>query len=368
MAKNAIFIAATGKHVGKTTTSLGIFSGLQQRCQSVGFIKPIGQQYIKINETLMIDKDVYLLKNYFNLKTNIFDMSPVLLPSGFTRNFLDKKISKKKLKEKILLAFEKISSSNAYVLVEGTGHLGVGSIVNLNNAQVAKILNLDVVIVAPGGIGSTFDELSLNVMMCKKHKVRIRGIILNRVFDDKRDMIIEYVSKALKRWKIPLIGCIPFNKFLSAPSMKDFENLFKTKLISGKKHQYRHFLHMHFVAALSVDQYMKMKISNQMIVTHSKREDIILATIEKHKIGKNNKNDPKGGMILTSPIPPNKNIIEKAKEIDLPIIYIPMTAYEVIDMISHHIGKIRNEDTQKIEKAISLVKENINFDSLVRSS
>lgn len=38
-----IFVAATRQHVGKTTTSLAIMSGLQKRFDKVGFIKPVGQ-------------------------------------------------------------------------------------------------------------------------------------------------------------------------------------------------------------------------------------------------------------------------------------------------------------------------------------
>lgn len=35
-----IFVAATRQHVGKTTTSLAIVSGLMKRFDKVGFIKP----------------------------------------------------------------------------------------------------------------------------------------------------------------------------------------------------------------------------------------------------------------------------------------------------------------------------------------
>ncbi len=46
--------------------------------------------------------------------------------------------------------------------MEGTGHTGVGSIVNVNNARVAAALGLDMLLIANGGIGSAFDDLALN--------------------------------------------------------------------------------------------------------------------------------------------------------------------------------------------------------------
>ena len=47
------------------------------------------------------------------------------------------------------------------VVYEGTGHPGVGSVVDLSNAEVAKQLESEVILVLEGGIGNTLDRLSL---------------------------------------------------------------------------------------------------------------------------------------------------------------------------------------------------------------
>lgn len=44
------------QHVGKTTASLGIISGLQKRFDNVGFIKPVGQQHERTKEGILVDK------------------------------------------------------------------------------------------------------------------------------------------------------------------------------------------------------------------------------------------------------------------------------------------------------------------------
>lgn len=43
-----IFVAATKQHVGKTTVSLALMSGLKKRFDKVGFIKPVGQQHVEV--------------------------------------------------------------------------------------------------------------------------------------------------------------------------------------------------------------------------------------------------------------------------------------------------------------------------------
>lgn len=362
--KNAIFIAATGQNVGKSTLCLGIFAGLKKRHSSVGFIKPIGQQHVKINDDTVVDKDVVLFKNYFDLKTSWHDMSPVIIPAGFTRDYLDKKIDEKHLKNEIKKSFEKVESDYAFTIVEGTGHIGVGSIIGLNNAKVAQELGTDIVIIASGGLGSSFDELCLNIALCEQHGVKVRGVILNRVLESKKEMIQEYFPKALKRWNIPILGLIPFNDLLNTPAIEDFETLFDAKLISGQEYHYRHFQNPRLVAG-SLQSYQEEIKPNELIITPATREDIISKTLEKHtEAKKKNGIDLEGGMILTGRQAPSSSILELIKAHDIPVLYAPICSYDAMKMITSFIAKIRTGDTVKIERAISLVEENLDFDAL----
>jgi len=363
--KTSIFIAATGQNVGKTTLCLGLLSGLKKRFPSVGFIKPLGQQHVRINENTIVDKDVVLFKEHFQLQAEWRDMSPVILPAGFTRDYLDEKITEKELQQKIIDSFQKISEKNSYTVVEGTGHVGVGSIVNLNNAKVAASLNLEMVIIASGGLGSAFDELSMNIALCQLYNVPIRGVILNRVIDAKREMILDYFPKALKKWNIPLIGCVPYDEFLNTPVMKDFEVLFNTTLIAGEKHRYRHFQHSRLVAG-SLQAYRDEIIPNELIITPASREDIIIATLDKYLgVSKVEGKDFQGGMILTGRHAPTKEIIAYIKRFDVPVLYAPLCSYDAMKIITSYTAKTRNEDTLKVEKAIQLVEENVDFDLLI---
>jgi BioD-like phosphotransacetylase family protein len=360
--KNSIFIGATGQNVGKSTLCLGIIAGLQKRYKTVGFIKPVGQQHIKINDDTIVDKDVVLFKDYFGLKTEWSDMSPVIMPAGFTRDYLDGRVDEKCLEQKIEHSFNKIRSDNAFTVVEGTGHIGVGSIIGLNNAKVAANLGLEMVIIASGGLGSTFDELSLNIALCKQKGVNVRGVILNRVLDDKRSMIAEYFPKALKKWNIPLLGIVPFNDLLNTPAIEDFETLFNAKLISGKEHRYRHFQHPRLVAG-SLESYQDEIMQNELIITPASREDIIRKTLEKHTEAKKQDGiDLEGGIILTGRQAPSEKIVALIKEHDIPVLYAPICSYDAMKMITSFIAKIRTGDTMKIERAINLVDKYVNFD------
>lgn len=356
----ALFIAATGQNVGKTTLSLGIFAGLRKRLSRVGFIKPIGQQHVKINDHLLVDKDVELIRHHFKLQADWKSMSPLLLPSGFTRDYLDGSIDTSDLQDQMLRAYEKLAADHDLVVVEGTGHVGVGSIINLNNAQVASILGAEMVIVAPGGLGSSHDELALNIEMCLKQGVRVKGVILNRVEESKREMILHYFPKALAHWGIPLLGALPYSTLLGNPTMQDFETLFTTSLLSGHTHSCRHFSNTRLVAG-SLSDYLSEGVDNQLVITPACRDDIIEAMVDSHLKAPNKK----GGMILTGRSPPDPDLINKLICADIPALYAPLCSYDAMKSITHYTAKIRKEDGQKIEKAISIAEEHLNFEQLV---
>lgn len=365
MKRKAIFIAATGQNVGKTTLCLGLLSGMQRKYGKVGFIKPVGQEHIETEDGGHADKDVVLFKSHFQLMNQYEQMSPVLFPKGFTRDYLDEKVELPKLRQKIQSAFHSIYDKYPFTIVEGTGHMGVGSICDLNNAEVAKLLNLQVILVASGGLGSSYDQLMLNKSLCDLYKVPISGVILNRVIDDKREMIINYMNKALKKWNIPLLGSIPYNQFLNTPSMQDFEQLFNTKLIAGKMHKMRHFQKTRLIAA-SLDTYRKLLDNNQLIITPASREDIILVTLThywEHQIHYPNQKH-EVGIILTGKPPPSKSIIEQLQKAEIPTLYTPCSSYETMKKITSHTAKIKKDDHEKINKAIDVVENHIDFDLL----
>jgi phosphate acetyltransferase len=366
---DSFFVAATGQNVGKTTTCLGLISGLKKRHASVGFMKPIGQEYIEVETGQHVDKDVLLFKSHFQLNDPYEEMSPVLFPRGFTRDYLDGKVDHKDLTEKILKCFHAIQKRNRITVIEGTGHTGVGSIVDLNNAQVAALLKVPVILIASGGLGSSFDELMLNYTACERYGVKVAGVILNRVLEEKREMILEYIPKALKRWNLPLLGLVPYSPFLSTPTMSDFEILFQTELLTGKENRLHHFEDIRLVAG-SVDMHRSQVSSNQLIITPAGREDIILATLTKFwdlKIS-HPENDLKIGLILTGKNPPKDSIVEQIRKSRWPMLYAPVSSFVALKMINSYTSKFRKDDKEKIAEAIKIVESHIDFERLERAA
>ena len=170
-------------------------------------------------------------------------------------------------------------------------------------------------------------------------------------------MVKKYVGKALARLNIPLLGCVPFDHFLSTSSMNDYETLFKTELLSGLSYRYHHFEKIHFVATSAKIKDKDIK-NNQLIITSSARQDVIKALIDRSA------KEPgfEFGLILTGKTLPDEKLIKKLTKADVPVIYTNQEHYEAMQKISQHTSKILNEDTDKVDRAISLIEKHINLD------
>src|SRR3979409_2044530 len=213
-----IFIAATRQNDGKTTTSLGLLSAMQEFYPRIGYIKPVGQRFVEIEEQ-KIDEDTVLMDWVYQLNCPLVDMSPIAVEPDFTRKYL-KSSNNEALVKKIQKAFDRVAWEKDFVLCEGSGHAGVGSVFDLSNAQVAKLLGAKVIIVTRGGIGKPIDEVALNQALFEKEGVKIIGVIANKGLPEKVDYVMDFLRKGLKRKGLELLGVIPHQPILSRPTLQ----------------------------------------------------------------------------------------------------------------------------------------------------
>src|SRR5258705_1573219 len=211
-----VFIAATRQNDGKTTTSLGLIAALQQHFPRVGYIKPVGQRFVEIEEQ-KIDEDTVLMDAVYQLDCPLVDMSPIAVEPDFTRKYLQSS-NNEALVRKIQKAFDRVAWEKQFVLCEGSGHAGVGSVFDLSNAQVAKTLEAKVIIVTQGGIGRPIDEVCLNQALFEKEGVEVIGVIINKVLGSKIDYITEFARRGFKRKGPELLSVIPHQQILSNPT------------------------------------------------------------------------------------------------------------------------------------------------------
>src|SRR4051812_14234719 len=211
-----IYLAATGQNRGKTTVSLGVMDGFQRRGLSTGFLKPVGQRTI-IEDGVPADEDAVLMKQVFGLAEPLRQMSPVHIPRGFTQAYIEGEVVED-LPARIGIAHRAFANRDI-LLIEGTGHAGVGAVIGLSNAAVAAMLGAPAVIVSEGGVGRPIDEIVLNASLFARHGVRVAGAIVNKVDLDAKPGLALTLERGLARHGIPLLGVLPYRPILSNPTL-----------------------------------------------------------------------------------------------------------------------------------------------------
>lgn len=230
-----VFIAATRQDEGKTTFALGLFHALKARFKEIGYIKPVGQRCINVNG-MRIDEDSVLMERTYAVRVPIEDMSPLAIGKQFTRKFLATDATEGPLVDRLRRAFDRAAWEKDFVIIEGSGHAGVGSVFGLSNARIAKILDSPAIIVTRGGIGDPIDDVSLGLALFEKYKARVIGVIFNKVFTDKIDTVKEFAGRALARIGVNLLGIIPVEPLLAHPTGHQIARDIGAVFLAGEQH------------------------------------------------------------------------------------------------------------------------------------
>lgn len=356
-----IFIAATGMNDGKTTTSLALFAALRSLTEKVGFIKPVGQRFIELDGQ-QIDEDSVLLNRTFNVMVPIQAMSPIAIHPNFTRHYLDNPDGNHaKLIDIMCRAFDRAAYEKEYIIIEGTGHAGVGSVFNLSNADVAKRLDAKVIIVAKGGIGRPVDEIALNKALFHAAGVEIIGAIINKVIPDKMEATHQYCQKALERMGIPLLGCMPVQQELLRPSLSQIVDEVQGRWVNGEAQGRRERINKVVIGAMTAKGLLNLLERGTLIITPGDREDIILSAIAHEGLTEER---TISGIILTRDALPHPRLMEMLAKTSIPVVLCSDESYKVASLVNNMTVKTQPDDDDKIPIIKNLLKENIDMQAI----
>lgn len=356
-----IYVAATRQNDGKTIASVGLISAVLKRTKKVGYIKPVGQHYIDVDGH-QIDEDAILVKGAYGIDCDMPDMSPVAVPRGFTSAYINEP-NRDLLVRRIQEAYARVSEGKEFVLIEGTGHAGVGSVFDLSNADVAKLIGAKVIIVSAGGIGRPIDEIMLNKAVFDQMGVEILGVIVNKIEPEKYDRIAPIVRKGLARKGLEVLGVMPYNPVLSSPTLEQLLEDIGGELLSGER-GLRNTVSRMAIGAMPPHEALDYFGRGTLLITPGTREDLILAAMSSCVVGVG-KESCVSGIVLTGGVRPHTKILHLIRRTHIPIISVPEDTFTVATKINGLIVKVRPGDKNKIYATERLVNRYVDIDRLL---
>jgi len=383
-----LYLAATGQNRGKTTAALGLLDGFIARNLRTGFLKPVGQRTV-IEDGEPADEDAVLVRTVFGLPESYATMSPVHIPRGFTKSYIAGEV----VEDLPALIREAHAAFDGHdmLLIEGTGHAGVGAVIGLSNATVASMLRVPAIIISEGGVGRPIDEIVLNAALFKSHGVEVAGAIVNKVDLGAQPGIAAVLERGLARHGIPLLGVLPVRPILSNPTLG--------MILDGVHGETIHpgpdldqVIDGVAIGAMEPGHMLERVGPGTLVIVPGDREDVILTVTTAHlaprvrlvnateaakiaAIAAEATNERAAsvdghegaaiGLVLTGGYRPREPVLRAIRQADLFATIVPEDTYSVASEVHDLLVKTHAADREKVELIKALVAEHLDVDRIL---
>jgi BioD-like phosphotransacetylase family protein len=383
-----LYLAATGQNRGKTTAALGLLDGFIARNLRTGFLKPVGQRTV-IEDGVPADEDAVLVKSVFGLPESYATMSPVHIPRGFTKSYIAGEVVED-LPARIREAHASFASHDV-LLIEGTGHAGVGAVIGLSNAVVAGMLRAPAIIISEGGVGRPIDEIVLNAALFERHGVEVAGAIVNKVDFESQPGIAAVLERGLARHGIPLLGLLPVRPILSNPTLGMILDGVHGETIHPGPDLDR-VIDGVAIGAMEPGHMLERVGRGTLVIVPGDREDVILTVTTAHlaprvrlvnaaeaakiaAIAAEATNERAAsvdghegaaiGLVLTGGYRPREQVLRAIRQADLFATIVPEDTYSVASEVHDLLVKIHAADREKVELIKQLVADHLDVDRIL---
>lgn len=353
---NAIYLATTEPYSGKSIIALGLVNLLAAKTERIAYFKPVIS-----SSSSKIDNRLEMIRTHFKLATPynqmyVFTKNEVVhhINAGNEALFIDSIIDR----------FKTLQEHNDFVVVEGTDFMGSTTNVEFNgNITIAKNLGIPAAVILKGEGKSVQEIIDVAVSTTRSFQeegVQILTVIANKIDEDKIDEVRVELTKALAKGII--VTCIPANKDLGSPTMKEILDSIGGKLLVGE-HLLSNQVDSSIVGAMQLHNCLAQLRKNTLIVTPGDRGDIVLGALQANL----SKNYQKvAGIVLTGGLSPEKTILNLIEGLDtvVPIIQVQTGTFKTVTNVANTQARISTEHKEKISLAISLFDKYVDVKSL----
>lgn len=208
MASKGFFITGTDTGVGKTFVTAGIAAALKEKGIDVGVMKPVETGCPENNGNLEA-QDALFLKKAAGVNDDIDLINPYRFKAPLAPSIASRKEGETVALHRIKECYDKLASLHNLMLVEGAG----GLLAPLNDsetvAELVKLLNLPLVIIAASRLGAINHTL-LTVKHAQSIGIEVKGIILNYPSFPPDESLSTNQTEIKRLTNLPIFGELPF--------------------------------------------------------------------------------------------------------------------------------------------------------------
>ncbi len=346
-----LLVASIYDYSGKTLVALGVGKRLQADGFKLGYMKALGSYPVMINDK-PVDSDAAFMCEVFGLDDPPELISPVIMTQDIIVQAY--KGEKLQLQEKIIQAHKELSKDKDVVIMGWAGTANQGHLIGVPIRELVKRLDAQVIL-----LYKCQEEIFVDDLLLLRDTLgnSIAGVVLNQIEFPKIDYIKHRIVPFLTRNGLDVLGM-----FLTDPIIMSVTIGELAETLSGKvlccEHRLDDLVERFSVGAMDVEGALRYfrKVRSKAVITGGDRAGIQLAALE---------TDTRC-LILTGNLYPNDVIITRAEERDIPVMMVPGDTLKVVQLVEDAISRPRIRDRRKIERAIQMVDEELDFPLLYK--
>jgi dethiobiotin synthetase len=222
-----VFVAGTDTGVGKTLVACGLAALLRESGYRVGVMKPV-ETGCEERDGKLFPQDALYLKEASGCEAPLEKICPYRFKDPLAPSVAAERSGAKIDIGHIEALYDELSSKHDITIVEGAGGLLVPILPHYTYADLARLLNLPLLVVAANRLGA-INHLLLTLEHASCRGLPVLGYIFNRL--DAQPSLAADTNRGalLSLTAVPYLGEIPYIEGLEAkrPSLAD---LFEERL------------------------------------------------------------------------------------------------------------------------------------------
>ena len=332
------YLVPTRQSVGLTSIALGLVRALQHQGFRVGFIKPVAEDQPTNEHSAHFAREICQIETPDPIPITQADER---LTAGLESELL----------EDIVGSCMRAAEGNDVLVAEGMHTDAIYPFTPRLNAEIARSLKAEIVLVASAKQGNALDEISHMALRMSKVGCHIAGAIINKA---PVSFEVEVTREALG--DITLWGVIPYNASLLAPRTLDIARHLNARVLVEGEIATRRVLET-VITARSAAEMIHRLIPGALIMVAGDRDDVLLATALAASSGVQ-----LAGLMLThgSEIDPRiRKLAAHAFSSGLPILSVATDSFMTATRIDHLPGAVPIDDTARMNAVLDAVADQL---------
>jgi len=350
---NTLLVTSTDDGIGKTAITLALARHAQAAGYDVGYMKPKGTRLQSaVGKTR--DEDPMLARELLDLDAEMHEMEPIVYSPTFIQEAIRGREDPTELREQVVDNFELLAEEKDLMIIEGSGDLATGSIVDLNDGDIAEALDARVLLVSGYSSVATTDEV---LASARSVGDRLAGVVFNGVQDAKMDELNDDVMPFLDSRDVPVFGVLPRVQELAGVTIEDLARSLGCDVLTPEIDMSTH-VERFTVGAMggnsALDQFRRTR--DAVMITGGDRSEVQTAALEAAGIK---------ALLLTGGFRPASAVLGRAQNEGVPILLAQSDTRTTIDRVEDVLGSGRTRNESTVERMGELLEAGVDIERLL---